>query len=101
MSIAEAVAAPRIHPEAGMIGEKREVFPLKFSAEFTETNGWSEADSVYWQKQGSEPEAIIQFGAFARVQAIARDVETGLWTGMADLDREGAAQGPEEFMCAQ
>ena len=101
MSIEEAVAAPRIHPEAGMNDGEREVFPLKFSAEFTETNGWSGADSIYWQAQGFEPEAITRFGAFARVHAIARDVETGLWIGMADLDWEGTARGPEESMCAQ
>ena len=99
MSIEAAVAAPRVHPEAGMNDGKREVFPLKFSAEFTETNGWNAADSIYWQEQGFEPEAITRFGAFARVHAIARDTETGLWTGMADLDWEGTASGPEASMC--
>ena len=99
MSIEEAVAAPRVHPEAGMNDGKREVFPLKFSAEFTETNGWNATDSIYWQEQGFESEAITRYGAFARVHAIARDAETGLWTGMADLDWEGTANGPEASMC--
>jgi gamma-glutamyltranspeptidase/glutathione hydrolase len=99
MDIEAAVAAPRVHPEAGFNDGKREVFPLKFSAEFTETDGWSAADSIYWQEQGFEPEAITRFGAFARVHAIARDTETGFWTGMADLDWEGTAEGPEASMC--
>ncbi|MEM6842539.1 MAG: gamma-glutamyltransferase [Bacteroidota bacterium] len=99
MSIEEAVAAPRIHPEAGTNNGKREVFPLKFSAEFTETNGWGATDSIYWQEQGFKPESITRYGAFARVHAIARDGETGLWTGMADLDWEGTADGPEASMC--
>ncbi len=100
-TIEEAVAAPRVHPEANLNDGKREVFPLKFSAEFTEENGWAAADSLYWQAQGFEIEAITRYGAFARVHAIARDPETGQWTGMADLDWEGTAEGPDTSRCEQ
>ena len=98
-SIEEAVAAPRIHPKAEFNDGKREVFPLSFSAEYTEENGWAASDSLYWQEQGFEIEAITRYGAFSRIHAIARDVETGQWSGMADLDWEGTADGPEEAKC--
>jgi gamma-glutamyltranspeptidase/glutathione hydrolase len=101
MTIEAAVAAPRIHPETDFDDDIRKAFPMKFSAEFTEENGWAAADSIYWQEQGFEIEAITRFGAFARVHAIARDIETGLWTGMADLDWEGTADGPEAAKCEE
>jgi len=101
MTLEEAVAAPRVHPKTSFDDGKREVFPLRFSAEFTEKNGWAAADSLYWQAQGFEIEAITRFGAFARVHAVTKDLETGLWTGMADLDWEGTADGPEAAMCKE
>ena len=100
-TIEEAVAAPRIHPRAEFNDGKREVFPLEFSAEYTEENGWAAADSLYWQEQGFEIEAITRYGAFSRIHAIARDVETGQWSGMADLDWEGTADGPETSRCEE
>lgn len=99
--IEAAVAAPRIHPEQNFnraTGD-REVLKRKFSAEFTPENGWSKADSTYWANTGFEVSPITRYGAFARVHAIARDPETGLWTGMADLDWEGTAQGPTKAKC--
>ncbi|MEM9328671.1 MAG: gamma-glutamyltransferase, partial [Bacteroidota bacterium] len=100
--IEEAVAAPRIHPGTGTNEEtgERETYGDKFSAEFTPMNGWSAADSVFWVAEGFEVEAITRYGAFARVHAVQRDPETGLWTGMADLDWEGTALGPSEAYCA-
>lgn len=99
MDIEAAVAAPRVHPKSGTTDGKREVFPLKFSAEYTEENGWAAEDSLYWQAQGFEIEAITRFGAFARVHAITKDTTTCQWTGMADLDWEGTADGPEASKC--
>lgn len=101
MDIEAAVAAPRIHPETNLEKGKRLIFPMKFSAEFTPQNGWEATDSLYWQDKGFEVEAITRFGAFARVHAISRDVKTGVWTGMADLDWEGTADGPEQSKCEE
>lgn len=100
-TIEEAVAAPRIHPSTDYSDGKRDVFPTKFSAEFTPTNGWSAEDSVYWQENGFEIEALTRYGAFSRVHAIARDPESNVWSGMADLDWEGTAQGPDESLCEE
>jgi gamma-glutamyltranspeptidase/glutathione hydrolase len=99
LSIEEAVSAPRIHPGTNYSDGKREVLPLKFSAEYTEENGWGADDSLYWQAEGFEIEAITRYGAFARVHAAAKDLESGLWTGMADLDWEGTAEGPISSKC--
>ncbi len=101
MTLEEAVSAPRIHPETDYNDGNRVVFPTKFSAEFTPTNGWSAEDSIYWQNQGFEIGAITRYGAFSRVHAIARDPETNMWTGMADLDWEGTASGAEENACVE
>ena len=100
-SIEEAVAAPRVHPASGRNEDtgEREVYGTKFSAEFTPMNGWAAEDSLYWFDAGFEVEAITRYGAFARVHAIARDPATGLWTGMADLDWEGTAEGPDQSAC--
>ncbi|WP_420319292.1 gamma-glutamyltransferase family protein [Ekhidna sp.] len=101
LSIEDAVAAPRIHPSADYSDGNREVFATKFSAEYTPTNGWSAEDSIYWQDQGFEIEAITRYGAFSRVHAISRNPETNIWSGMADLDWEGAARGVEENVCEE
>lgn len=101
MSIEEAVSAPRVHPKTDYSDGKRDIYPDKFSAEFTPINGWSAEDSIYWQKQGFEVEAITRYGAFARVHAISRNPETNIWTGMADLDWEGTALGTDENACDQ
>ena len=100
-TLEEAVAAPRIHPMTDFSNGNREVFPTKFSAEYTPSNGWSGADSIYWQANGFEIEALTRYGAFARVHAIGRDPETNTWVGMADLDWEGTAESPDESLCAK
>ncbi|MEM8896078.1 MAG: gamma-glutamyltransferase, partial [Bacteroidota bacterium] len=100
-SLEAAVAAPRIHPATEVIDGKNQVFPLKFSAEYTEENGWQAEDSLYWQEQGFEIEAITRYGAFARIHAIIRNPETDIWAGMADLDWEGSSQGPASSMCQE
>ncbi|WP_424964128.1 gamma-glutamyltransferase family protein [Ekhidna sp.] len=93
MNLEEAVSAPRIHPETEYNDGDREIFPTKFSAEFTPINGWTSEDSIYWQSQGFEIIATTKYGAFSRVHAIARDPYTNTWVGMADLDWEGSAEG--------
>ena len=98
-TIEEAVAAPRIHPATDYSDGKRDVFPTKFSAEFTPTNGWAAEDSIFWQENGFEVEALTRYGAFSRVHAIARDPETNVWSGMADLDWEGTAMAPSDAPC--
>ena len=101
-SLKEAVAAPRIHPEADKdeaTGENR-INGMKISAEFTPENGWAAADSITWQKAGFEIKAVTRYGSFARVHALARDPKTNTWTGVADLDWEGTAEGPDQSVCS-
>jgi len=101
MSLRAAVAAPRIHPGTDKDEEtgKNEVSGMKFSAEFTPENGWNAADSISWKKAGFEITSIERYGAFSRVQAVARDPESNRWIGVADLDWEGTAEGPDLSVC--
>ncbi len=103
MDIEEAVAAPRVHPDAGVNPEtgQYEVFGNKFSAEFTPKNGWNKSDSSVWAVGGFEVTPITRYGAFARVHAVSRDPKTNTWYGMADLDWEGTAAGPSKSDCDQ
>ena len=102
MSLEQAVAAPRIHPHRGnMVDGKRTFDRMRFSAEFTPENGWSAADSAFWAGAGFNVEQIERYGAFSRVHAISKDPETGVWTGMADLDWEGTADAPNNSKCDQ
>jgi gamma-glutamyltranspeptidase/glutathione hydrolase len=101
LGIKEAVSAPRIHPEAVMNSEtgKRRMDRMKFSAEFTPKNGWTPSDSLSWAKAGFEVQSIKRYGAFARVHAVTYDPETNVWTGVADPDWEGTAEGPLKSDC--
>lgn len=101
MSARSAVAAPRVHPETERDQETDQtiVYGNKFSAEFTPENGWGASDSIAWQEAGFEVTSIERYGAFSRVHAIARDAETNEWMGVADLDWEGTAEGPETSGC--
>ena len=101
LAIKKAVAAPRIHPEMVRNKEtgKRRFVGTKFSAEFTPNNGWVAADSIAWKAAGFEVTPIDRYGAFARVHAVTYDPETNIWTGVADPDWEGTAEGPLKSDC--
>ncbi len=101
MEIKEAVAAPRIHPESILNKEtgKRKFDGMKLSAEFTPTNGWTSSDSISWTQAGFDVKSIKRYGAFARVHAVTFDSKTNIWTGVADPDWEGTAEGPNKSNC--
>ena len=101
LTIKDAVAAPRIHPEFTIdeSTKKRHFDGMKFSAEYTPNNGWQAADSVMWKNSGFEVKNITRYGAFARVHAVAYNPETNTWTGVADPDWEGTAEGPLKSDC--
>lgn len=101
LDIKDAVAAPRIHPEFVIDEEtkKRNFDGKKFSAEFTPNNGWKAVDSINWKNSGFDVKGITRYGAFARVHAVAYDAKTKTWTGVADPDWEGTAEGPDKSDC--
>ena len=101
LTIKDAVAAPRIHPEFTIdeSTKKRHFDGMKFSAEYTPNNGWQAADSIMWKNSGFEVKNITRYGAFARVHAVAYNPETNTWTGVADPDWEGTAEGPLKSDC--
>lgn len=101
LDIKEAVSAPRIHPEWVLNEEtgKRKFDGMKFSAEFTPKNGWASSDSISWSQAGFDVKSIERYGAFARVHAVTYDPETNIWTGVADPDWEGTAEGPMKSDC--
>ncbi|MBT4160392.1 MAG: hypothetical protein HOE54_03745 [Gammaproteobacteria bacterium] len=88
-SLAEAVAAPRIAPSMGLIppGYVMDEATL----EMTPINGWSKADAEAFEAAGTEITSREMYSLLARVHALIRDPETGLWTGVADPDWEGSA----------
>ncbi|MDE3742503.1 gamma-glutamyltransferase family protein [Maribacter polysaccharolyticus] len=101
LGIKEAVSAPRIHPGKSVIEETGESLfdGKKFSAEFTPNNGWVAADSIAWSKAHFQAKPIERYGAFARVHAVTFDPESRTWTGVADPDWEGTAEGPMKSDC--
>ena len=101
LNIKDAVAAPRIHPEFVVDEEtkKRRFDGKQFSAEFTPNNGWQASDSINWQNNGFKVKSITRYGAFARVHAVTFDATTNTWTGVADPDWEGTAEGPKKSDC--
>lgn len=101
LTIKDAVSAPRIHPVriTDSLTKKSSFSGAKFSAEFTPNNGWSGADSILWKNAGFDVKTIKRYGAFARVHAVTFDAKTNLWTGVADPDWEGTAEGPETSDC--
>jgi len=101
LEIKDAVAAPRIHPEMIINKEtgKRTFDGMQFSAEFTPNNGWRASDSIAWKKAGFTIKSINRYGAFARVHAVTFNPETNIWTGVADPDWEGTAEGPKKSDC--
>jgi len=101
LDIKHAVMAPRIHPEWQISEEtgKRKFNGMTFSAEFTPTNGWKSSDSLGWQQNGFKIKSINRYGAFARVHVVSYDFATNTWTGVADPDWEGTAEGPKASDC--
>ena len=101
LDIKEAVSAPRVHPEMDINKEtgKRKFNGMKFSAEFTPKNGWVASDSISWEKAGFDVKGIERYGAFSRVHAVTFNPETNMWTGVADPDWEGTAEGPLKSDC--
>jgi len=101
LEIKDAVAAPRIHPEMVVNKEtgKRKFDGMQFSAEFTPNNGWVANDSIIWKEAGFNVKSINRYGAFARVHAVTFNPETNTWTGVADPDWEGTAEGPKKSDC--
>ena len=88
-TLAESVAAPRIGPSMGMLppGYVMDEATL----EMTPVNGWSESDAAAFEAAGIEVKPRTMYSLLARVHALIRDPDTGLWTGVADPDWEGSA----------
>lgn len=84
MSLAEALAAPRVH----MIGEGA------LDAETSPVIGWTPGELEEMRALGLEVRETTRHGAFSRVHAVAYDADTGRWHGGADPDWEGSARGP-------
>jgi len=101
LQIKEAISAPRIHPEfvLNKDTEKRFFDGMQFSAEFTPNNGWTANDSLNWKQSGFNVKSITRYGAFARVHAVTFNPKTNTWTGIADPDWEGTADGPKKSDC--
>lgn len=88
-SLAEAVAAPRIAPKMSLLTAS---FAMdEATLEMTPINGWSKSDAVEFEAAGIEITSREMYSLLARVHALMRDAETGIWTGVADPDWEGSA----------
>ncbi|MEM9142042.1 MAG: gamma-glutamyltransferase [Bacteroidota bacterium] len=101
LPIKQAVAAARVHPESTLNEDtgEREFEGMRFSAEFTPKNGWVASDSVRWKQAGFQVKGIERYGAFSRVHALTFNPENKTWTGVADPDWEGTAEGPDQSDC--
>ena len=89
MSLPEALAAPRVHPEidfsSGFSG---------FSVEAAVDDGWSAESLAEFEAMGFDITPARFRGGFGRIHGLQYDAETGVWTGAADPDWEGAAVAP-------
>jgi len=82
MSLADALAAPRVHPVEDSI--------------YLETHpgeGWKDEVVEALEEQGYNLKEIDDIARFGRVHAIYYDQETKQWIGAADPDWEGSAAG--------
>lgn len=82
MSLADALAAPRVHPVEDSI--------------YLETHpgeGWKDEVVEALEEQGYKPKELDDIARFGRVHAIYYDRESGQWIGAADPDWEGSAAG--------
>ncbi|MDX1579133.1 MAG: hypothetical protein R3266_11645, partial [Gemmatimonadota bacterium] len=91
MSLPDALAAPRVHPRPGA-AESNEASGLAVEAGVDD--GWSPASLEVFEAFGLDIEPAAYRGAFGRVHGLAYDADTGVWTGAADPDWEGAAVAP-------
>lgn len=81
-SLESAMAMPRVQPVENGI-----------DIEFTGSDGFTLADSVYFASQGHTVTIQRQKARFGRIHAVMKN-ENG-WTGVADPDWEGSAGSPE------
>ena len=100
LPLAEAIAAPRVHPvyENDPRTGERLIQMTKFQAETSPGIGWQPADLQAWEAQGFTVTANDKTGAFGRVHAILKS--DGGWLGVADPDWEGTAEGASRSKCA-
>lgn len=97
LPLAEAVAAPRIHPKRIRKNGRREASLCCFHAETT-PGGWTGGQLADWRQAGFEVSGDDRTGAFARVHAAGK--MQGGWYGVADPDWEGEALAAETSHCS-
>jgi len=88
-TLAEAVAAPRIAPKISLLTAS--YIMDEATLEMTPINGWTKSDAAEFEAAGIEITSREMYSLLARVNALVRDTETGIWTGVADPDWEGSA----------
>ncbi len=101
LSLEQAVAAPRIHPNR-FVDEAtgaRTAMPLSFHAETTPETGWQPQDVESWRAAGFEVQVNDRVGAFSRVHAAGRDASG--WYGVADPDWEGVSVSADVSFCSR
>ena len=86
LSLPEALAAARVHPGINEDGNL-----VGLSVEATALDGWDDESLSEFEALGFGVDAIRRAGAFGRVHGLQFNRETGVWTGAADPDWEGAA----------
>ena len=80
----KAMAMPRVQPiENGL------------DIEFTGSDGFTLADSIYFSSMGHEVRVLRQQGRFGRIHAVMKDSVGSGWIGVADPDWEGSAAAPK------
>jgi len=84
MSLAEALAAPRVHMNTNG----------RLDTETSPGIGWTAEQLADIRALGIEVTESPDAGAFSRVHAILYDPATRTWYGAADPDWEGTARGP-------
>jgi gamma-glutamyltranspeptidase len=89
MSLAEALAAPRVNPSF----DGRDFSFRGLSMETIPGRGWTPQQVDAVRAMGFEVTETARPGAFGRVQAIRYDAETGMWIGVSDPGSEGSAMG--------
>lgn len=86
MSLARALAAPRVHMDDDVL-----------EAETSPDIGWLDEQLADIRAMGLVVREVPGAGAFSRVHAVHYDAATGIWFGAADPDREGTARGPRRI----
>ena len=88
LALPAALAAPRVHPDVGPEGL------AGLAVEADPEDGWSEASVADFRDLGFDITPTPRAGAFGRIHGLQYDAATGIWTGAADPDWEGAAVTP-------